>query len=71
MAKPAIRHNPRVAAVFDDLEQFLRFCRDFGYKFNEGDLYNWKAYAYQQFNKNVQGKFAKDMWIQDSNRRSR
>ena len=70
MAKPAIRPNPRVQAVFEDLEQFLRFCQDFGYKFNEGDLYNWRSYAYQQFNKHLQGKFAKDMWAIDS-RRSR
>ena len=70
MAKPAIRHNPRVQAVFEDLEQFLRFCQDFGYKFNESDLYNWRSYAYQQFNKHLQGKFAKDMWSIDS-RRSR
>jgi hypothetical protein len=70
MAKPAIRSNPRVTAVFEDLEQFLQFCKDFGYKFNEGDLYNWKSYAYQQFNKHLQGKFAKDMWSIDS-RRSR
>lgn len=70
MAKPAIRHNPRVQAVFEDLEQFQDFCRNFGYKFNEGDLYNWKSYAYQQFNKHLQGKFAKDMWSIDS-RRSR
>ena len=71
MSKVKINPNPRVTAVFDDLEQFLEFCQNFGYKFNEGDLYNWKAYAYQQFNKHTQGKFAKDMWSIDSSRRSR
>jgi len=70
MGKPLFKPNPRVNAVFDDLEQFLEFCRDFGYRFNEADLYNWKSYAYQQFNKRLQGKFAKDMWSID-NRRSR
>jgi hypothetical protein len=70
MAKPNIRHNPRVKAIFDDLEQYLRFCQDFGYRYNEADLYNWRSYAYQQFNKHVQGKFAKDMWSID-NRRGR
>ena len=68
MAKPNIRHNPRVAAIFEDLEQFLRFCQDFGYRYNESDLYNWKAYAWQQYNKHQQGKPAKDMWLQDSRR---
>ena len=71
MGKPTFKPNPRVQAIFDDLDQFLRFCQDFGYKFDEKDLYNWKSYAYQQYNKHVQGKFAKDMWIQDSTRRSR
>ena len=69
MAKPTIRHNPRVAATFDDLEQYLGFCRGYGYRFDERDLYNWKSYAYQQFNKFLQGKPAKDMWSIDSQRR--
>jgi hypothetical protein len=68
MAKPTIRHNPRVQAIFEDLEQYLRFCQDYGYRYNEADLYNWRSYAYQQFNKYMQGKFAKDMWSQDSRR---
>jgi len=70
MGKPTFKPNPRVTAIFDDLEQFQTFCQDFGYRFNEADLYNWKSYAYQQFNKHLQGKFAKDMWSID-NRRSR
>jgi len=70
MGKPLFKPNPRVTAIFDDLEQFQTFCQDFGYRFNEADLYNWRSYAYQQFNKHLQGKFAKDMWHLDS-RRSR
>jgi hypothetical protein len=70
MGKLVLKHNPRVTAIFDDLEQYLGFCQDFGYRFNEADLYNWRSYAYQQFNKHLQGKFAKDMWSIDS-RRSR
>ena len=65
MAKPAIKSNPRVEAIFDDLENYLTFCQDYGYKYNEADLYNWKSYAYQQFNKSLQGKHVKDMWFQD------
>jgi len=70
MAKLSFKPNPKTNAVFEDLEQFQTFCQDFGYRFNEADLYNWKSYAYQQFNKHLQGKFAKDMWVLDS-RRSR
>lgn len=60
--------NSKVEKIFDDLEQFLRFCQNYGYKFHEADLYNWKSYAYQQFNKFQQGKTAKDMWLQDARR---
>lgn len=69
MAKPVIKHNPKVFHIYEDLEQYLDFCRRYGYKFNESDLYNWKSYAYQQFNKFLQGKNAKDMWLQDMPRR--
>ena len=68
MAKPQFTSNPRVAQIFEDLEQFLLFCQDYGYKYNEADLYNWKSYAFQQFSKYSQGKFAKDMWLQDARR---
>ena len=69
MARPQIRENLRVKAVFDDLEQYLAFCRDYGYRYDERDLYNWKSYAYQQFNKFLQGKPAKDMWYFATGRR--
>lgn len=68
MGKPTHKLNPKVYAIFEDLEQYLEFCQEFGYRYNEADLYNWKSYAYQQFNKHAQGKHAKDMWVQDSRR---
>lgn len=68
MAKPVIKPNPKVQHIFDDLEKFLDFCRDYGYRYNEADLYNFKSYAYQQYNKFAQGKNSKDMWAQDQRR---
>jgi hypothetical protein len=70
VAKPKFQSNPKVRAIFDDLEQYLDFCRDYGYVFNEADLYNWKSYAFQQFNKKLQGKNVKDMWSLDNRRSS-
>lgn len=64
MAKIAIKPNPRVNELFDELEKFLGFCQDYGYKFNEADLYNFKSYAWQQYSKYSQGKNAKNMWDQ-------
>lgn len=68
MAKPAIKSNARVAQVLDDLEKFLGFCVEYGYRYNESDLYNFKSYAWQQYNKFTQGKNAKNMWTEDARR---
>ena len=68
MAKPVIKPNARVNETFDDLENFLGFCQDYGYRYNEADLYNFKSYAWQQFTKFAQGKNAKNMWDEDTRR---
>ena len=68
MAKPNIQPNAKTSQILDDLERFLEFCQDYGYRFNESDLYNWKSYAFQQFNKYQQGKTVKDMWAEDGRR---
>jgi hypothetical protein len=64
MAKIAIKPNPRVNEIFDDLDRLRNFCVDFGYRFNEVDLYNFKSYVWQQYTKFSQGKNAKNMWDQ-------
>ena len=68
MARPNYQSNPQVAVIFDELEKFLEFCQDFGYRFNENDLFNFKSYAWQQYNKFSQGKNAKNMWVEDGRR---
>ena len=68
MAKITIKPNQRVREIFEDLENLLEFCQDYGYKFNEADLYNFKSYAWQQYNKYSQNKNAKNMWDEDARR---
>ena len=68
MAKITLKSNPRVIEIQDDLEKLLEFCQDYGYRYNEADLYNFKSYAWQQFNKYSQGKNAKNMWSEDTRR---
>ena len=52
--------------VFQDLSNYLNFCRAFGYKFDEADLYSQRSYAYRQYSKFASGKHARDMWAQDA-----
>jgi hypothetical protein len=68
MAKPTFKPNPRMTEIFDDLDKFMEFCQEFGYRYNEGDLYNFRSYAWQQYSKYSQGKNAKNMWWEDARR---
>ena len=68
MAKPTFKPNHRVTEIFEDLESYQEFCQDFGYRYNEADLYNFKSYAWQQYSKHAQGKNAKNMWTEDGRR---
>lgn len=68
MAKPTFKPNPRMTEIFNDLDKFMEFCQEFGYRYNEGDLYNFKSYAWQQYSKYSQGKNAKNMWWEDARR---
>jgi hypothetical protein len=71
MGKREYRPNPRALQVMEELGRFLEFCQEFGYRYNEADLYNFKSYAWQQYNKFSQGKNAKNMWVEDARRLGR
>jgi hypothetical protein len=52
--------------IFNDLNGYLNFCRNYGYKYDESDLYSQRSYVYRQYQKFLNGKEPKDMWEQDS-----
>jgi hypothetical protein len=58
--------NPKVRQIFDDLEKYLEFCVDYGYKFDEAHLYDMKQFSYRQHSKQLAGKYPKNNWIEDS-----
>ena len=68
MGKISVRSNPVVNQIFDELEQLQEFCQEYGYRYNEADLRNFKSYAWQQYTKYSQGKNAKNMWWEDARR---
>lgn len=71
MGKQTYTVHPKAREALADLEKLLDFCRDYGYRYNETDLYNFKSYAWQQYTKFVQGKNARDMWLEDARRLNR
>ncbi len=66
MSRNERKSNNQVNQIFDDLEDYRNFCRLYGYKFDEADLYKDRVFSYRQFTKFMQGKPFKDMWEQDS-----
>ena len=38
--------NNRVHHIFDDLDSYRNFCRSYGYRYDEADLYNTIASRY-------------------------
>jgi hypothetical protein len=62
MAKFNHQPNPRVRQIFEDLENYLTFCQDYGYKYDESTLYDMRNYVFRQFNKYATGKSARDNW---------
>jgi len=55
-----------VNQIFDDLEKYLEFCVEYGYKYNEKELYDPKSYVFRQFSKCMSGKPAKNNWELDA-----
>ena len=62
MAKQQYQSNPRVRQIFEDLEKYLAFCQDYGYKYDEATLYDMRNFVYRQHTKQLAGKWAKDSW---------
>lgn len=52
--------------LFEDLEQYLRFCVEYGYKYDESTLYDQRSNTYRQYTKCVAGKNFRNCWEEDA-----
>lgn len=52
--------------LFNDLEKYLQFCADYGYKYDESTLYDQRNNAYRQYTKYIAGKNFRDCWEEDA-----
>jgi len=59
--------NSNVNRVFNDLDAYRNFCRDYGYRFDESDLYRRNT-PYNQFDKLRRGEYVKNNWDVDAAR---
>ena len=61
MGKPQHRVNPRALQALEDLSNYLEFCRDYGYVYDERNLYNERS-PYGEFLKMKKGREPWDQW---------
>lgn len=54
--------NISVKQIFEDLDRYRTFCSDYGYRFNEADLYNIRSGSYKQFQRFLAGKPPRNQW---------
>ncbi len=66
MSRNEKRSNNLINQIFDDLDGYRNFCRLYGYKFDEAELYSNRSFAFRQYNKYLVGKPFKDMWEIDN-----
>ena len=57
-----LNNKSNVNQIFNDLDLYRDFCREYGYKFDERDLYSSQNYVWRQFQKSLAGKTVKDQW---------
>lgn len=50
--------------IFDDLDSYRNFCREYGHVFNESDLYNHTT-AWSQYSKWRRGETVVNNWDRD------
>ena len=59
--KKYLRIKPEVTTLFDDLDEYLAFCKQHGYMYNEAHLYNDKT-PWGEMQRVKNGKHPKDNW---------
>lgn len=57
--------NKKIHQIFDELDAYRDFCRDYGYIFDEKDLYRRNT-PYGQFERAKRGDYVTNHWVEDS-----
>lgn len=58
--------NRNVNRVFNDLDDFREFCVNYGYVFDEKELYKRNSNAYVQYERHRRGDAFTDQWADDA-----
>lgn len=59
--KKYLRFTPAVTAIFNELDQYLNFCREYGHVYDPQDI-GRQTQSYQDFQRLQAGKPVRDQW---------
>ena len=62
--------NKKISQIFDDLDAYRNFCRDYGYVFDEKDLYRRNT-PYGQYERAKRGDYVTVQWAEDARQSGR
>ena len=55
-----------ITKVFNDLDDYLRFCKEFGWAYDEADLYRADAPGYAEYTRFKAGTRIPKNWMRDA-----
>ena len=55
-----------ITKVFNDLDDYLRFCKEFGWAYDEADLYREDAPVYAEYTRLKAGTRIPKNWMRDA-----
>ena len=58
--------NSEITKVFNDLDDYLRFCKEFGWAYDEADLYREDAPGYAEYLRFKSGTRIPKNWMRDA-----
>jgi hypothetical protein len=60
------RMSNEIIKVFNDLDDYLRFCKEFGWAYDEADLYREDAPVYAEYLRFKSGTRIPKNWMRDA-----
>lgn len=60
----AASRYPEINKIFDELDTYRAFCVEFGHRYDEKDLFNYKS-SYGQFDRYRKGQRVTNNWKED------
>lgn len=59
--KKYLTMKPEVSQIFEDLDNYRKFCVNYGHVFDEKNLYNERT-SWGEYQRSIKGREPRNMW---------